>query len=212
MFNKYYIAYGSNLNVAQMALRCPTARFIGVSRIENYRLCFKGGGFCTIEPFEGEYVPVGVWEIKPKDEVSLDIYEGVPTHYFKETLSVKVAGKEYDAMVYIMNLRADYAKPSRSYFDAVLSGYRSFGLNESKLFEALEAGTTGTDEAQLVNRLRSYRNAQGLTLRELSQVSGVCAKRIAKYETGERSLKKAQAEAVIALSDALGVEPRQLLG
>ncbi|MGN1231560.1 MAG: gamma-glutamylcyclotransferase, partial [Anaerotignum sp.] len=26
---KYYIAYGSNLNVRQMKFRCPTARIVG---------------------------------------------------------------------------------------------------------------------------------------------------------------------------------------
>jgi hypothetical protein len=36
-------------------------------------------------------------------------------------------------------------------------------------------------------------------------------KRLQKYESGERVLAKAQAEAVVSLADALGVEPRQLL-
>ena len=39
---KYYLAYGSNLNVRQMALRCPTAKPVGTAVIKDYELLFKG--------------------------------------------------------------------------------------------------------------------------------------------------------------------------
>ena len=42
MSGKLYIAYGSNLNLAQMKYRCPTAKFIGTGVLENYELQFKG--------------------------------------------------------------------------------------------------------------------------------------------------------------------------
>ena len=54
---RYYIAYGSNLNVQQMRWRCPGARIIGTSEMKDYRLLFKGsktGSYLTIEP-EGMY-------------------------------------------------------------------------------------------------------------------------------------------------------------
>ena len=53
MEKRYYLAYGSNLNVRQMKLRCPTARIVGTATIEGYRLMFKGsktGSYLTIEP------------------------------------------------------------------------------------------------------------------------------------------------------------------
>ena len=39
---KYYIAYGSNLNVRQMKFRCPTAKVVGTSVIKGYELLYKG--------------------------------------------------------------------------------------------------------------------------------------------------------------------------
>ena len=42
MERRYYIAYGSNLNVQQMRWRCPNARIIGTSELKDYRLMFKG--------------------------------------------------------------------------------------------------------------------------------------------------------------------------
>lgn len=79
MEKRYYVAYGSNLNVRQMLMRCPTARMIGTSVIQNYRLLFKGsktGSYLTIEPATGSEVPVGVWEVSKADELALDHYEG----------------------------------------------------------------------------------------------------------------------------------------
>lgn len=38
-----YIAYGSNLNLPQMALRCPTAEVVGKSELKDYELLFRGG-------------------------------------------------------------------------------------------------------------------------------------------------------------------------
>ena len=40
MAKRYYVAYGSNLNIPQMRFRCPSARIIGTSEISDYRLLF----------------------------------------------------------------------------------------------------------------------------------------------------------------------------
>ena len=39
---KFYLAYGSNLNVKQMQFRSPDARIVGTAEIPNYQLLFKG--------------------------------------------------------------------------------------------------------------------------------------------------------------------------
>jgi len=45
---KYYIAYGSNLNVQQMRYRCPGARVVGTSVIKDYQLLYKGSKTGTL--------------------------------------------------------------------------------------------------------------------------------------------------------------------
>ena len=77
MDKRYYIAYGSNLNVYQMRYRCPNARIIGTAVMLNYELLFKGsktGSYLTIEPKDGSSVPVAVWETTTADELALDRY------------------------------------------------------------------------------------------------------------------------------------------
>ena len=69
--SKLYVAYGSNLNLKQMAYRCPTATLVGTGVIENYQLQFKGmptGAYATIAHCKGKSVPVAVWDIKPIDD------------------------------------------------------------------------------------------------------------------------------------------------
>ena len=49
---KYYLAYGSNLNIRQMQMRCPGAKPVGTMVLEDYELLFKGsktGSYLTIE-------------------------------------------------------------------------------------------------------------------------------------------------------------------
>ena len=57
---KLYFAYGSNMNLNQMAFRCPDAEVVESVRLEGYRLAFRtnggGNGVATILPEEGSYV------------------------------------------------------------------------------------------------------------------------------------------------------------
>ena len=76
---RLYMAYGSNMNLEQMADRCRTAEVVGKGILKNYELLFRGarhGAVATVEPREGSSVPVVLWEIGARDEVALDCYEG----------------------------------------------------------------------------------------------------------------------------------------
>lgn len=132
MKTKYYIAYGSNMDEAQMAHRCPDAKLIGKSEIKNYELLFKGsktGSYATIEPKENSKVPVLIWKISASDEQRLDRYEGYPIFYYKKNLKVEVDGKELTAMVYIMDERRKLGIPSNSYYDILAKAYRKFDFD-----------------------------------------------------------------------------------
>ena len=132
---KLYMAYGSNLNLGQMARRCPTAKVVGTAMLEGYQLLFNG--VATIVKREGAVVPVGIWEIDKRCEESLDRYEGYPTLYRKETLAVEMNGKEVQAMVYIMN-RDRPALPAYSYYETIEDGYNDVGLDTAHLRKAIE--------------------------------------------------------------------------
>lgn len=147
MAKRYYIAYGSNLNIRQMRTRCPQARMIGTSVMKDYTLLFKGsktGSYLTVEPKEGGRVPVGVWEVTEPDELALDRYEGYPDFYYKTELKLPIKGirtgkiRVRDVFVYIMHEDRQLGLPSDFYIRTCLEGYRSFGFDEEILFEAVE--------------------------------------------------------------------------
>lgn len=138
---RLYVAYGSNLNIQQMAHRCPTARLYATGVIKDYELQFKGqpqSAFATIAKKVGSEVPVAVWEIQRADEYFLDRYEGYPSHYFKKDVPVELKdGREINAMVYIMNLRMNFGMPSTHYYRTVHQGYLDCKLDTSVLDKAL---------------------------------------------------------------------------
>ncbi|MCM1329615.1 MAG: gamma-glutamylcyclotransferase [Ruminococcus sp.] len=145
MEKRYYLAYGSNLNMAQMKFRCPTAKPVGTAVIENNVLTFRGSGsgyYLTIEPKIGGKVPVGVWEVTAADEAALDRYEGYPRFYFKSeiTLDVTPLGganpQKVKAFVYFMR-DSGLGLPSDGYFQICLEGYEDFGLDKRVLRRTL---------------------------------------------------------------------------
>lgn len=147
MKKRYYIAYGSNLNIRQMRMRCPSARIIGTSEIPDYELLFKGsktGSYLTIEPKKGSWVPVAAWEVSSEDEQTLDRYEGFPTFYYKKEMLLPIKGirsgkiRRRDTFVYIMHEDRVLGVPSNFYMQTCLSGYKSFGFDPKFLHEAYD--------------------------------------------------------------------------
>lgn len=135
---RLYIAYGSNLNLEQMARRCPTARVVGAATLRNWRLAFYS--VATIERCKGGKVPVLIWRIGQSDEDALDRYEGWPRLYRKETLRITMDGRRVYAMVYIMNTGSqDYSAPFGGYLETIRQGYLNAGFDCNVLLEAVEA-------------------------------------------------------------------------
>ncbi len=142
---RYYIAYGSNLNIPQMTTRCPSARIMGTSEIPDYRLLFKGsmtGAYLTIEKCVGASVPVAVWSVTEADERELDRYEGCPRFYYKAEMTLPVKGilsgktRTRRVFVYIMREDRPFGIPHKFYMRVCREGYRTFGFDEAKLIEA----------------------------------------------------------------------------
>ena len=155
MSKRYYIAYGSNLNIPQMRMRCPGASIIGTSVIEDYQLLFKGsktGSYLTIEPMEGAEVPVVIWEVTETDEKALDRYEGYPNFYYKKEMTLDIKGirtgkvRRRDAFAYIMHEERELGIPSWYYVNTCLDGYRAFGFDEKYLFDAIRISRRDTHE------------------------------------------------------------------
>ena len=143
---KYYIAYGSNMDEQQMAVRCRDAGLVGTGFIQGYELLFKGsltGCYATIEPKEESTVPVTVWAISKADEKRLDRYEGFPTFYYKKDIEVQMKDGAITGLVYIMHEDRHCGMPFRWYYEQMERDYRKFGFDRVILKKALEASKAG---------------------------------------------------------------------
>jgi gamma-glutamylcyclotransferase (GGCT)/AIG2-like uncharacterized protein YtfP len=105
-----YAAYGSNMDPAQMARRCPHSPRRGTGWLEDWRLTFGGeelgwdGALATVVEADGQHVFVALYEMNEADEAALDMWDGVTLGYYRQT-KVRVATEEGDvlAWLYVLN-------------------------------------------------------------------------------------------------------------
>ncbi len=149
MKNTLYFAYGSNINLDQMADRCPDAQVVGPVVLEGYELLFRRGGFATIQPCEESQVHGLLWSITPECERSLDRYEGYPRFYDKRMVTVRdTQGRSLSVIAYIMDERfREPMLPSDFYYKGILEGYRQNGLPVPELRKAWEHAVREVHEA-----------------------------------------------------------------
>ncbi|VEU77865.1 gamma-glutamylcyclotransferase family protein [Mycoplasmopsis columbinasalis] len=143
---KYYLAYGSNLNLTQMQQLCPDATVICQTTLSNYTLNFKrltDSAYLTLDctPTSTAVVPVVIYQISPRDQEALDAFEDFPTLYNKEIFRINFEHnaqmKTIECFAYVMNPAATVALPTQTYWQVCLEGYRTWNFDQRILFEAL---------------------------------------------------------------------------
>ena len=131
-----YFAYGANTNIDNMMGRCPNAKKLTGLVLPDYRLVFRGVADVEHAPYNE--VQGVLWWITNKCEDALDIYEGFPTLYRKETFAISINDTVEDVMFYTMN-RMGYNLPSEHYFKCIEEGYIQNKLPTAGLYESLDS-------------------------------------------------------------------------
>ena len=96
-----YFAYGSNLCVKQMALRCPDAVDPRPAVLSGHDWLINQRGVATVEPLAGMQVHGVLWRVSDDDLATLDGAEGVPVRYRRDRLVVLTDDGPSPAWVYI---------------------------------------------------------------------------------------------------------------
>ncbi|KAM0666420.1 hypothetical protein ACQRIT_005179 [Beauveria bassiana] len=156
-----YFAYGSNLSTAQMRARCPLSTAIGLGFLPRWRWIINSRGYANILPpssppssssSSSTTTDDGVYGLlyllPPRDEESLDRFEGVPHAYEKLRCEVRwvrdgdgklLAGEEgggepVKALVYVDERRTEDGTPAKEYVGRMERGIedavRNWGLDE----------------------------------------------------------------------------------
>lgn len=133
-----YFSYGSNLNVWQMSRRCPSARKIKPLPVYGARLVFRGVADIQITDNPDDVILGGLWRITRGNETTLDRYEGVDSHlYTKEYFYLRNKSRHYFPVLYYRMTSSGIFPPSQHYLDSIVEGYLDFGLDLTKLDQAL---------------------------------------------------------------------------
>lgn len=136
---QYYFAYGSNMNVGQMAERCAAARVVCAACLPGYRLAFYGrsrvwdGGQETVVQASGRQVWGVLYELLFGDAASLDMWSSVRLDgggaYFHYPVQVwDAADSEHTAVLYKKDVLGPPVPPSRQYLAHIVAGAAANGL------------------------------------------------------------------------------------
>jgi gamma-glutamylcyclotransferase (GGCT)/AIG2-like uncharacterized protein YtfP len=147
---RYYWAYGSNLNVAQMRVRCPRAKKIKKMYARFARLEFRGSADVDIVAGGSELTcPGGLWSITPECEATLDVFEGVTKGtYAKWYFDTEIDGKT-ERVLFYKKISNGLKPPLEYYYQTIFRGYKNFGLNTNHLKAARKRAMKYNGEKQV---------------------------------------------------------------
>jgi len=125
-----YFAYGSNMNRAAMACRCPAAHAIGPAVLEGHRFFIGVDGWGSAKPKRGGRVHGVLWRLTPRDLAALHAYELLHQGlYDVRQLPVRFGGKRVRAMIYLLRRKAP-GKPKPGYVEMIAAAARGWRLPE----------------------------------------------------------------------------------
>ena len=130
-----YFAYGLNLDIASMAERCPKARLVGTAELGGYRFAVNRLGLATVLPAARCRVLGVLWSVTPRDEESLDSFEGVLENlYVKERIRLSIAGKTTSALIY-RAVESRPGPPRQGYLENIIAAARTHGFSDDYITE-----------------------------------------------------------------------------
>ena len=125
MTRRLYFAYGSNMDEAQMAFRCPESELAGSATLTGYKFLINERGVASIVDEAGHSVTGLLWRISRADEKRLDSFEGVASgHYAKRVASVRQDdGTTADALMYVASSNKP-GTPRPGYMEKIVQAAR----------------------------------------------------------------------------------------
>lgn len=130
-----YFAYGSNIDRAAMAERCPASKPIGIARLPRHRFVITREGYASVVRDPRRTVWGVLWDLAFADVPALDRYECVASRlYVKLTQAVLSEHGPRRALVYVARTAAP-GLPRPGYLEAIAAAAAEAGLPAGYLGE-----------------------------------------------------------------------------
>ena len=118
--NKYYFAYGTNLNKKIFLKRFKNAKLIEKYTLNNYKVVFRTKYIIPdLQRKVNSKVQGLIYSIDKNIEKKLDVYENYPKLYIKKYFKYK----NKRIMFYYLRKKSLPLKPKGYYFKIMMSGY-----------------------------------------------------------------------------------------
>lgn len=129
-----YFAYGSNMDVAAMARRCPASRPLGVARLARHRFAILEAGYATVVRDPRATVHGLLYELALADVPALDRYENVVCGLYRKVIQpvLRREGGPVQALIYI-GAGPSEGRAEPGYMEGVIEAARTAGLPDSYL-------------------------------------------------------------------------------
>jgi gamma-glutamylcyclotransferase (GGCT)/AIG2-like uncharacterized protein YtfP len=123
-----YFAYGSIMNRAGMAARCPGAHALGLAKLAGWRFVIGREGYASIVRTPGGEVVGVLWQLGARDIAALNAYESLDSGLYKRgQVTVRQDGGAKVAMVYIARGRK-IGRPRPGYLELIVEAARDWRL------------------------------------------------------------------------------------
>ena len=122
-----YFAYGTNLSMARLTSRCPSAIKYATGILKNHKLIFNSRGVASIIASDESVVHGLIYDIPESQITSLDNYEGVPKHYTKQRFLIQTDNDEVDCLIYVAT-DSEQGKARDEHFDIIMQAMDELGF------------------------------------------------------------------------------------
>ncbi|BBB25951.1 gamma-glutamylcyclotransferase family protein [Amphritea japonica] len=154
-----YFAYGSNMSVARLRQRVPSACVIGVYYLDGHSLRFHksgqdGSAKCNVCYTGGEGRVYGVlYEIDSVEKIQLDKAEGLGVGYGEKMVQIyNLNGTNVEAITYYALQIDEVLKPYSWYVNHVVIGAREAELPDEYILSI--TSTESVDDADAARNTR----------------------------------------------------------
>ncbi len=153
-----YFAYGSNMDRAAMAVRCPRSKPLGLARLMRHRFVILQAGYASVERDPRAVVQGVLYDLALADVAALDRYEAVGHGLYSKVIQsvIRASGGPVRALVYV-GRGASGGRPLPGYMEGVVAGARAAGLAEEYLAGLARAGGLVAEASAPKSRLPGLR-------------------------------------------------------
>jgi hypothetical protein len=123
-----YFAYGSNMDLAAMAKRCPGSKSVGLGRLMRHRFVIFEGGYASVVRDPQRAVWGMLWDLALADVPALDRYESLSAGLYTKVIQPILTERGPRQAVVYIGRSAKTGAPKPGYMETVVEAAEHAGL------------------------------------------------------------------------------------